>query len=168
MAHLFFLHRRLRFKQQTKECVMQITRRGWAIGAVACYGATTNFAQAEGLEDTSVSRTVEQLRLAMIGADKKALEALLAPELSFGHSNGLVQTKAEFMGAVLGRKEVFKTITLTDHSASPVGSTAIVRQIFASDLELEGKPLSVKLGELQIWQKHKTSWRLIARQAFKA
>jgi hypothetical protein len=147
---------------------MNMTRRDWAVGALASFAATTNFAQAEGLADTSVSRSVEALRLAMIGADKNALEALLAPELSFGHSNGLVQTKAEFMGAVLSRKEVFKTISLTDHSAHSVGTNSIVRQIFASDLELEGKPLSVKLGELQIWQRQKAAWRMIARQAFKA
>jgi hypothetical protein len=148
---------------------MDMTRRDWAMLATAAAGyvSLTSVAHAEGLTDTSVSRSVELLRKAMLGADKSGLEALLAPELSFGHSNGVVQTKAEFMGAVLGRKEVFKTITLTDHSAQAVGNSAIVRQIFTSDLDLEGRPLSVKLGELQIWQKQKSGWRLIARQAFK-
>ena len=141
-----------------------LTMGGSVVGAWLASGVSV---ASEGLHDTSVSHSVEALRKAMIGADKGQLDALLAPGLSFGHSNGVVQTKAEFMGAVIGRKEVFKSIALSDHSSAVVGSTAIVRQVFASDIDLEGKPISVRLGELQIWQKNASKWRLIARQAFK-
>jgi hypothetical protein len=71
------------------------------------------------------------------------------------------------MRAVLGRKEVFKTIALTNQTVQPVGSSAIVRQTFAANLELEGRPLSVVLGELQVWQQQPTGWRMFARQAFR-
>lgn len=148
-----------------------ISRRTMALTGLALVsGASAASAPAEAAtpSDPSLARSVEALRLSMIAADKAGLDLLLGKNLSFGHSNGLVQTKDEFMGAVLSRKEIFKSITLTDQSTRFVGNNAIVRQTFASDLELEGKPLSVKLGELQIWLKQGASWRLIARQAFKA
>ena len=151
---------------------MPSTRRDLALSCLAAgasaYFTTAASGVAEGLTDTSASRASTQLAAAMIAADKAKLDALLAPQLSFGHSNGLIQTKAEFMGAVLSGKEVFKTIQLTDHVADVVGNSAVIRHTFTSDLVLEGKPLSVKLGELQVWQKQSGSWRLIARQAFRS
>lgn len=147
------------------------TRRDVALSCLAAgttaYFATAVSGTAEGLTDTSASRASNQLAAAMMAADKAKLDALLAKDLSFGHSNGLVQTKEEFMKAVLSGQEVFKTIQLTEHSSHVVGNDAINRHIFTSDLVLDGKPLSVRLGELQVWQKQAGNWRLIARQAFR-
>jgi hypothetical protein len=145
-----------------------VTRRTLALAGVAMVSGLALPATAAETTHEPVVRSVEALRRAMLGADKSGLDTLLGRNLSFGHSNGVVQTKGEFMEAVLGRKEVFKSITLTEQTVRVVGPSAIVRQTFASDLELEGKPLSVKLGELQVWQKQGNAWFLIARQAFKA
>jgi hypothetical protein len=156
---------------------VQTTRRNITTILLSAAGsiATTSLASsADGLvkaksasAGAGVGKAVEGLRKAMIEADKGGLNSLLSPQLSFGHSNGVVQTKAEFMDSVLGRKEVFKSIALTNQSIKAIGSSAVVRQTFASNLELEGKPLSVVLGELQVWQASGNGWQMIARQAFK-
>jgi hypothetical protein len=151
----------------TKAISGVMSRRTVTLSGLALLGGASA-TPATAAPDAGVTRSVEALRKAMVDADKAGLDHALGKNLSFGHSNGLVQTKDEFMAAVLSRKEVFKSITLTDQTVNVIGNNAIVRQTFASDLELEGKPLSVKLGELQIWLKVSTGWRLIARQAFKA
>jgi hypothetical protein len=115
-----------------------------------------------------VAVACESLRRAMIGADARRMRALMSPRLSFGHSNGVVQTRSEFISAVVSRREVFKSIRLQKRRIRVTGSTAVVRQVFAADIDLAGKPLSVALQELQIWQRHAGKWQLLARQAFKA
>jgi hypothetical protein len=147
------------------------TRRDLGISCLAA-GATAYFATAvagiaEGLADTSASKASVDLTTAMIAADRARLDALLSPDLSFGHSNGLVQSKDEFIKSVLTKEEVFKTIRSTDHTVQNIGGNAVIRQVFNSDLVYKGQELSVRLGELQVWQKQTGRWRMITRQAFK-
>ncbi|HEY8970914.1 MAG TPA: nuclear transport factor 2 family protein, partial [Puia sp.] len=44
----------------------------------------------QGKEEKAVSVAVEALRKAMIDPDKAVLEKLTFPELSYGHSDGLI------------------------------------------------------------------------------
>jgi len=37
----------------------------------------------------------------------------------------------------------------------------------ASESETDGKPSSVKIGVLQVWQKQSGNWKLLARQSFR-
>jgi ketosteroid isomerase-like protein len=48
-----------------------------------------------------------------------------------------------------------------------VGDAAIVRHLYESESETDGKPTSVKIGALQVWQKQDGTWKLLARQGFK-
>jgi hypothetical protein len=69
-------------------------------------------------DDTGrVPALIDKMRVAMITRDKVALDDLLAPELTYGHSDRRVQTKAEFMEAVLTGKSQFSSINLSN----PVG-----------------------------------------------
>jgi len=58
-------------------------------------------------------------------------------------------------------------IDLTEQTIKVSGNTAIVRHILSGNTNDGGKPGTVKLGVLTIWQKQKGQWRLLARQAFK-
>jgi len=47
------------------------------------------------------------------------------------------------------------------------GDAAIVRHLYESEMETDGKPTNVKIGALQVWQKQDGNWKLLARQGFK-
>ena len=47
------------------------------------------------------------------------------------------------------------------------GDAAIVRHLWESESETDGKPTSTKIGVLQVWQKQDGNWKLLARQGFK-
>jgi hypothetical protein len=49
--------------------------------------------------------------------------------LSYGHSGGVVESKALFVN-VLSRKTIYKSITLSEPSVVIVGNNAIARHIF--------------------------------------
>lgn len=151
--------------------MLLLTRRNFSyVGALAAAAAVSGCVTSAGVQSSSpseVAKTVEMLRTAMIAGDEPALMKLCADELSFGHSNGVVQTKSEFIGSIVTRQEIFKSIRLTEHHNSVNDNTAIARHIFAADIILKGRDISVELGELQVWEK-KGSWQLLARQAFQA
>ena len=65
------------------------------------------------------------------------------------------------------RKAIYKSITFPEVTAAVVGDAAIVRHLYESESETDGKPSSTKIGALQIWQKQDGTWKLLARQGFK-
>ena len=124
-------------------------------------------ALAQAGEEAAVAKAVEELRTAMLAADKSKLLALAADGLSYGHSSGKLETKAEYAEPIAAKTTVYKTLTFTDQKISVVGNNAIVRNTFTSDVESGGKPQSVTIGVLQVWQKEAGGWKMLARQAFK-
>ena len=59
--------------------------------------------------------------------------ALTADPLSYGHSGGVVQTKAEFVDVIASKKTVYKSIELSNQTVAVAGSNAIVRHSWVSE-----------------------------------
>ena len=150
---------------------MDTTRRAigfTAIGAVAAAAlvdATTVIANPA--EEAAVAARVETLREATFKADKAQLEELASAALSYGHSAGVVENRAQFVAAVVGRKNIVKSLKWTDVKITVTGNTAVVRHGWESVNELDGKTTETKIGVLQVWQKFDGKWQLYARQAFR-
>ncbi len=122
---------------------------------------------AQSKDEKAVTQAVENLRKAMIDPDKAMLEEIAATDLSYGHSNGLLEDKATFVDALVSNKSDFVSIDLSEQTIKIVGNTAIVRHKLAAQTNNGGKPGTTKLSILLVWQKQKGSWRLLARQAVK-
>lgn len=118
-------------------------------------------------QETAVASATEQLRKAMVDADKTVLENLTAEKLSYGHSGGHIDDKKEFVEKIVSSKSDFITIDLTEQTISVSGKTAIVRHILTAKTNDGGKPGEVHLRVLLIWQKQGGKWVLLARQAVK-
>jgi hypothetical protein len=114
-----------------------------------------------------VGAAVESLRKALIDPTKENLDAIAMDELTYGHSNGVIQDKAAFEEALLTKKSDFVTIDLTDQTIKVVGNTAWVRHTLSATNNDGGKPGTAHLYVLTVWAKAKGKWRLLARQAVK-
>jgi hypothetical protein len=126
-------------------------------------GAAVTAAQSG--DEAAVAQAVEAFRNAMLKADRSQFEALCADQLSYGHSAGRVENKAQFIDAATSGRSTWKFITLTDQSNQIVGNNAIVRHTLTGETERDGKTNPVKIGVLMVWQKQDGNWRLLARQA---
>jgi ketosteroid isomerase-like protein len=147
---------------------MRITRRYLAAAAGAFALAATSLpGHAESADDAAVRKAIDNLIKAMTAADKAALEAVVSDQLSFGHSSARVETKAEFVGNILDKKPIYKSITLGDPTISVVGNNAIARYTAAVEADAGGKEISVKLAVVTIWVKDGGTWKLLAHQSFK-
>lgn len=155
----------------TWEEEMEITRRHLAAAGALVLGISSLLQStpsvAESADEAAVDKAVEALRKALLEKDKARLEQLSADQLSYGHSSGKVQTKAEFVDGVMTSKALTKSIAFPELSIAVVGDAAIARHLFEAEMETDGKPTSVKIGALQVWQKQNGNWKLLARQGFK-
>ncbi|WP_428655141.1 nuclear transport factor 2 family protein [Runella sp.] len=133
---------------------------------IACFAAfNTAFAQSK--DEAAVASAVEMLKKAMIDGKKEALENIAADDLSYGHSAGKVEDKAEFVRAIVSNESDFVTIDLTDQTIKIVGNNAIVRHKLTATTNNNGQPGTAKIAVLLVWQKQKGEWKLLARQAVK-
>jgi len=112
-----------------------------------------------------VAKCAEQLRLLMITPERSALEAIFSPDLSFGHSDGRVQTRAEYVDGLLNGKSIFNSIAIANQTVTVLGDIAIVRHRFDADAISNGKPATPHMAVLQVWRKSDGVWRLLVRQA---
>lgn len=118
-------------------------------------------------DEKAVAQAVESLRNAMINGDQNALNGVADDALSYGHSSGKVENKKDFVESIGSGKSDFVTIELTNQTIQVAGKTAVVRHMLSATTNDGGKPGTVKLSILLIWQKQKGNWKLLARQAVK-
>ena len=151
---------------------MRLSRRNVAFAGALALGTSgllgsPSAAIAQSGEEAAVNQAIEALRKAMVDADKARLEELVADQLSYGHSSGVVESKAQFVSVVADKKTIYKSITLLEPTTTIAGSNAIARHIFTAETEAGGKAASARVGVLQVWQKQDGRWKLLARQAFR-
>lgn len=117
--------------------------------------------------EKEVANCVELFRQAMVSADENSLNAMTAEKLSYGHSAGYVEGKAEFIRKLTSGENDFLSISLSNQTISISGNVAVVRHRLEAKTNDNGKPNDIKLLVLMVWQKQNKQWKLIARQAVK-
>jgi ketosteroid isomerase-like protein len=122
---------------------------------------------ASACETDDILAAVEEYRKAMVDGNGARLLEMSSDEMSFGHANGVVQSKVEFVKTVVDKAEVFNSIKLYDHAIHTAGDMAIARHTFDADLVFQGKNLQLVLSIVQTWRKEDGRWRLYLRQSFK-
>src|SRR5262249_37798274 len=148
-----------------------VTRRDWMVAGAMTLGAAGlvlgRSTAADAAEEAVVAEAVEILRAGILQADRDKLSRVTADQISYGHSDGRVETKAQFINGVPTRKRVAKPLASPDHKAAGVGNAAIARHIYLAESELDGKATTTRIGALQVWQKQDGAWKLLARQGFR-
>ena len=144
----------------------EMARAGGMFAGVAIMGLAAS-KSALACSDDDLKKAVEEFRQAMVDGNGARLLELMSDDVTFGHANGVVQTKMEFVKTVVDKSEVFKSIALKDHKIEISGEIGLARHTFDSDLMFMGKDMHLTLSIIMVWRNEDGRWRLIARQSFK-
>jgi hypothetical protein len=150
---------------------MNVSRRDFAVAGVFALGASSlllgSSAGAAAGDEAALAQSIETLRQGILQADKAKLDQVAASQISYGHSDGRVQNKQEFIDGVIDRKPIQKSLTFPELKVFVAGNNAVARHIYLGESELDGKQTTTRIGALQVWQKQDGGWKLLARQGFK-
>ena len=119
-------------------------------------------------DSVSLKDALSKLDHALLNKDEKALQLLLHNNVSYGHSNGWVQTKNDIVLDLKSGKLVYNKIE--NSSVMIVAQDknwATVRTNTDAEGEIDHKAFQLKLHVLQVWMKTKQGWQLLARQSTK-
>ena len=150
---------------------MELSRRDLALaGALAvAFGATSLVgpALAESGDEEAVKKAVADMRTAYLKQDKAALESMSLPQLTYSHSDGRIEDKAQFIKGVMDRKATVKSLEYPELTVAVAGDTAIVRHLWVSESELDGKVTNTRIGVMQVYKKQDGGWKLLARSSYR-
>jgi ketosteroid isomerase-like protein len=150
---------------------MNVSRRDFAVASALAFGASgllfKHPAGAQGADEAAITQNIETLRQGLLQADKAKLDQVAASQISYGHSDGRVETKEQFINAVMNRKQTQTSLAFPELKVAVVGNVAIARHIYLGESSLDGKQSTTRIGALQLWQKQDSGWKLVARQGFR-
>ncbi len=121
-----------------------------------------SFAQTSFLKEAAA-----KFNKALIAKDTFILKQLLHKDVTYGHSNGWVETKAEVIKDLLNGKLSYYKIDTKDVKWTVINNVATLRNTADIKYELDGKPGELHLHVVQVWLKTNKGWQLLARQSAK-
>jgi len=122
-----------------------------------------------GQADTvALKDAMSRLDNALVNKDEKALTLLLSNDVTYGHSNGWIQSKSDIINDLKSGKLDYSKIDNTSLSIAAINSNwATVRTNTNAEGKANGNLFQLKLHILEVWLKTKSGWQLIARQSTK-
>jgi ketosteroid isomerase-like protein len=120
-------------------------------------------------ESEKVAKAVQEFTKAVVDADESKFSTLLSEDLVFGHSNGTVQDKKAFIAEIVSLTPFdYLTVNVENQEITISGNVAVVTHIYVATAENKAKEkVNIRIGNMMIWVKNKSSWKLLARQAYR-
>jgi hypothetical protein len=114
--------------------------------------------------EKAVLAALETWKKAMLDRDRGALEKIFHPDLSYGHSSAMVETRDQAIPHIVDSAG-WEAIDFADTTVRLQGNVALVNG--KTDMHQRGKDKVTisKLTVLTVWVKGKPGWQMIARQA---
>ena len=107
------------------------------------------------------------LKNALVAKDSVALSKVLADDVTYGHTNAMIQTKAELIRDVVSLVQDYKSIEPSDMKIRLYDNTAIVNMNSKVVMNYQSQPLELSMKITFTWIKKDKDWQLVARQAVK-
>jgi ketosteroid isomerase-like protein len=126
------------------------------------FAASVSLSAADPKAD--VLAAMESWKQAVLKKDAAALDRLLHPDLTYSHSDGKTQTKADILKALPNTQ----SITFGESSVRVYGNAALVKgPVEFVNNAANGATTTLNLSVLQVWLKGPNGWQLVARHSTK-
>ena len=114
--------------------------------------------------EEELKATIEKWKTAVIAKDKATLEKLTSPNVTYSHSNAMMETRDQMIAAMVSNDMVYKSLDMKDTTYRFNGNVGIVQTKMTVMNAQKGEPKTTPLSVLMVWVKEKGVWQLSARQ----
>jgi uncharacterized protein (TIGR02246 family) len=141
---------------------MKRNRLGWVVVAGLLLVPGLAAAGVEEEVRDADSRRME----AMVKGDVQALEPLLAPDLTYTHSTGELQSREVFLESISSGRLDYVSMVPSDVRVRTLGDrAAVITGRVDVKLIAQGKENAVALRFTSVWVKNEAGWRIVAWQS---
>jgi hypothetical protein len=124
-------------------------------------------ALAQSTDEEKLTVTVKEFHQALVSKNMGSINQQTDKALSYGHSNGWVETKADMIRDLETGYISYQGFKEDSITVSMNGNMANVRFVAEVTATLKGTVSSFRLKVLEVWVKKNRRWVLFGRQAIK-
>jgi hypothetical protein len=125
------------------------------------------FTSVHAQEQQVLMMKMMEFKTALIKKDSVTLSRLLADDVSYGHSNGLLQSKAQLIRDVMSGVQDYKSIEPSNMNIHIYDNTGVITMQSKISMSMQGKPLDLSMNVLLVWVMQNKEWKMVARQSVK-
>lgn len=115
--------------------------------------------------NSKFERTILNMDVLMQNNDENIVQSF-ADDVSFGHSNGWIQNKSDFIRDFKSKKVSYDTIrNIVFKEAKKSGKIYSIHRIIQVAGSYKNIHFSMKLSTLEVWKKLQVKWKLWSRQS---
>lgn len=120
------------------------------------------------VDSVSVKEAMQHLDKALLQKDEVFLKSVLHKDVSYGHSNGWIQSKSDILNDFKSGKLTYNKIENNSSAIVRLNKKyATVKTNTNAEGVVNGTAFKLTLHVMQFWIKTKKGWQLIARQSAK-
>ena len=120
------------------------------------------------VDSVGLKDMMQKLDIALLQKDENVLRSVLHKEVSYGHSNGWIQSKDDILNDFKTGKLVYNKIENNSSAIINISKKyATVKTNTIAEGAVNGTAFKLTLHVMQFWIKTKKGWQLIARQSAK-
>jgi len=135
------------------------------LSVLVLFVINSSFAQ---IDSIGLKTAMQQLDKALLQKDETVLRSVLHDDLSFGHSNGWIQSKSDILNDFTSGKLTYNKIENNSSAIVKISKQyATVKTNTNAEGTVNGTAFRLTLHIMQFWIKTKKGWQLIARQSAK-
>ena len=120
------------------------------------------------MTDAAIAEVLELERRrwdAMIAKDTAVLDDLFADEMSYTHSNALVDTKASYLKTIEDRVFDYQGVRRFDEEARLFGDTVLLTGRAEIDVTARGRPVRLNVRFSVVWAQRHGRWKFLCWQS---
>jgi len=134
-------------------------------GSLVLFLFNSSFAQ---IDSIGLKNTMQQLDKALLEKNESVLRSVLHKDISFGHSNGWIQTRNDILNDFKTGKLVYSKFENNSSAIVSISKKyATIRTNSNAEGTVNGTAFKLTLHVMQFWIKTKKGWQLMARQSAK-
>jgi ketosteroid isomerase-like protein len=112
-----------------------------------------------------IKKLDEQWADATVRKDFTTLNRIMADDLKYGHGNGSIQTKQQFLADLKSDSMNYREFKFEGVEASVFGNTAFIRSSPRMSIKIDGKEQSFQARFLRVYTRRNGAWQMVAHQA---
>ena len=136
------------------------------LGFLVLFLVNNSFAQ---VDSVGLKNEIQKLDNALLQKDENVLRSVLHKDVSYGHSNGWIQSRSDILNDFTSGKLTYNKIENNSSAIVTISKKyATVKTNTNAEGVVNGTAFNLKLHIMQFWIKTKKhGWQLIARQSAK-
>lgn len=118
-------------------------------------------------EQENVIRAMKEFHKAMVDKNAAAINKFAAKGLSYGHSNGMIETREDMIKDIDSGLIIYNNIIEDSLTVVMDSNLASLRFVGDFDVTVKGVTNLFHIRVLEVWVKKNNQWLMFARQAIK-